>query len=134
MNQLRQHIRKTALFMMGVVCLWQVGALVHLSTVSHEVCVHGKIVDDQHGNSGAQHGKTSENSNAPGAPHGHPNHDNCRQLSSLTTANTSPHIGYILPTTVVSVSLQAIFTVVESTYHPRALYMIAPSQSPPKHA
>lgn len=134
MNLLRQHIRKTALLLLGVVCLWQAGALVHLSTVSHEICPHGKIVDVHHGTSEPHASHPSEKRSLPKAPTQHPNHDNCTQLNSLTAPNTVPNIGFALPTVLVSVSLQAVFTVVESTYHSRALYLVAPSHSPPNHA
>ena len=134
MRDTKRHNRSIAILLMGVVCLWQVGTLIHLSTVSHEICPHGKIVDAHPDDERSTYGDSTGGGSRPQPKHRHAGHDNCSQLSSITSAHTTPNSG--APATIIST-----FDVVVSAVLPMApvflstpLYLTAPCHSPPERA
>ncbi len=135
MRDMKRQTRLAALFLLGVVCLWQGGALVHLITVSHAICPHGKIVDGRH-----LHGGHGDNTNSPkGAPSPgssdrYPYHDNCRLLSSLTSANTVPDVAGPVIHFLQACVLEPVASFAADVFHSRALYLTAPCHSPPNRA
>ena len=133
MSDTKRHNRSVALFLMGVVCLWQVGALVHLSTVSHEICPHGKIIDRDH-NERSTDGDSTGGGSHPQPTHRHAGHDNCRQLSSITSAHTTPDSGgpaaILLPVCVADSAVLPI----DQVFLTGSVYMTSPCHSPPARA
>ena len=126
-------IKKKAYLLTAVVLLWQLEALVHLITITHEICPHGKVVQsrqqDEHHHSHSHDGTGSSH-------HRDGHHEGCRLLASLTTANIAAGGYHLVPTFIVDTYIE--------TDDPRcttiairiqeALFRLSPAQSPPTNA
>jgi hypothetical protein len=118
-----------AYILLAAVLVWQVGAFVHLTTTRHEVCVHGKIVQQRHHTDGDPSSPTESH-------HDHKTHqDGCRLLASLTTPNATA--SHLIPVDIAifeSADLSRDDEVEAFVRVDRERFRLSPSHSPPMPA
>ncbi len=118
MRALEKTRKRIAGVMLAAFAVWQIGTMVHLVSVVHVVCPHGKIIDLD---------DLPDNPDASDIP---PNHDDCAFLTALTVARTiisdgAPDVP-AAEMTDDNVPAMEDHVIIDDD-----LYMLAPSNSPP---
>ena len=118
MRALEKTRKRIAGVMLVAFAVWQIGTMVHLVSVVHAICPHGKIVDI---------GDLSDN---PDSKDKSPGHDDCAFLTALTVARTiisdgAPDVP-AAEMTNDNVPMMEDHVIIDDD-----LYMLAPSNSPP---
>ena len=133
MKNWHRHRQLYALFLLGVVCLWQGGGVAPPDDGSSRdlspredrgraLCRPSPCVGRRFEGDRFLHSES----------HRHANHDNCRSLDSITTTNAMPKSASVLPALIVWVLPAPELLVVPRVVSSRDLYRTAPSHSPPR--
>ena len=119
---MRTKKKVAALFLLTLFISWQVEAVFHFFLIPHVVCEHGKVVHHRHSD---EHDRDSEDED-------NPNHECCRFLALLTSAETQ---------TSEDQSPSKVFLALEDKSHffynkieifyVDELFRLSPSNSPP---
>ena len=118
MRALEKTRKRIAGVMLAAFAVWQIGTMVHLVSVVHAICPHGKIID------------INDLSEYPDSSDKSPDHDDCSFLTTFTVARTMIIDG--TPDVPASEITDDNIPIMEN--HVVAndeLYMLAPSNSPP---
>ena len=118
MRALEKTRKRIAGVMLAAFAVWQIGTMVHLVSVVHAICPHGKIVDLD---------DLPDNPDASDIPS---NHDDCAFLTAFTVARTiivdgAPDVP------AAEMTNDNIPTMENHVVNDDDLYLLAPSNSPP---
>lgn len=118
MRALEKTRKRIAGVMLAAFAVWQIGTMIHLVSVVHVVCPHGKIIDLD---------DLPDNPDAGDIP---PNHDDCAFLTALTVARTIISDG-APDVPAAEMTNDNVPTMEDHVIINGDLYMFAPSNSPP---
>ncbi len=118
MRALEKTRKRIAGVMLAAFAVWQIGTMIHLISVVHVICPHGKIIDLD---------DLPDNPDASDIP---PNHDDCAFLTALTVARTiiSDGVSDVPAAEMTNDNTPAIE---DHFVSDDDLYLLAPSNSPP---
>jgi hypothetical protein len=118
MRALEKTRTRIAGVMLAAFTVWQISTLVHLVSVVHAICPHGKIVDI---NDSSEHPDSNDRSS---------DHDDCAFLTAFTVARTIIVDG--TPDVLAAqMATDTVPTIEDHVVIGDDLYMLAPSNSPP---